>query len=150
LTAKINSSKKRKYLKDLDKEGARIDQHIVSSLRQPKTMSSLATRNMNSNDSSKHIIAGKKMRNADILSTASALINQSNDSPDGITHLSAKTDHSNKRKHSPMNVSAIVSESKGMNYKNKYKMNTSTSFSRNKLLKNKTLPNLMNYSAKAA
>jgi hypothetical protein len=37
-----------------------------------------------------------------------------------------------------------------MNYKNKYKMNTSTSFSRNKLLKNKTLPNLMNYSAKAA
>ena len=82
LTAKVNSSKKRKYLKDLDKEGARIDQHIVSSLRQPKTMSSLATRNMNSNDSSKHIIAGKKIRNADVLSTASALINQSTDSPD--------------------------------------------------------------------
>jgi hypothetical protein len=151
LTAKVNSSKQRKYLKDLDKESAKIDQQIMSTLRQPKTMTSLTSRNMNSNDSSKHIIAGKKMKQyADILSSASAMINQSNDSTEGITHLSAKTDHSLNRKYSPMNVSSIVRESKGLNYKNKYKNDTSTSFSRNKLLKNKTLPNLMNYNAKAS
>lgn len=74
--------------------------------------------------------------------------NYSNDSVEGA-HSSTKTDSQNTRKHSPMNVSAVVRESAGFNIKPQVsKEATSVSFSRNKMSKNKTLPNLFNYTGK--
>jgi regulator of replication initiation timing len=45
-----------------------------------------------------------------------------------------------------MNISAIMRDTQKLTFKSKYKADSQ---SRNKLLKNKTLPNLMNYSANA-
>jgi hypothetical protein len=51
-------------------------------------------------------------------------------------------------KHSPVNINSTV-KVKGSKFKSKVNK-SDLSNSRNKLLKNKTLPNLMNYTMKAA
>lgn len=145
---KFMQANKRKYLKDLDKMNIKIDHQIVSSLRNPKTMSGLTSRNTNAHISPKNGIAGQKTRpKNDHSENTSLQYNISNDSVEGAAHSSTKTD---TRKHSPMNVSAIIRESREFNMKNKVVHDNSASFSRNKMLKNKTLPNLFNYSSKAA
>jgi hypothetical protein len=94
ISAKLNSSKKRKHFKDLDKV------NILSSLRQPKTMSSLTSRNMvgkpigrqesqrsNNLKKSKYIYtdnsATRRANRTNIVS---------NESIEGNSHISAKTD----------------------------------------------------------
>ena len=72
-----------------------------------------------------------------------------NDSVEGTNSTSNKTDPKT-RKHSPANATSIMKESGfGSHFSTKKHMESSLS-SRNKMLKNKTLPNLFKYTAKSS
>lgn len=146
ISAKLHSSNKRKHLSDLDKSSSKIENKPMTAQNNPKTMSSLTTRYIKTNPSPCNKPFLKSTINKRV---TNRLLNDSNDT---LNHSSNKTDSKNTRKLSPMNVSAIIKETSKINVngsnKNRHAIMNSNSFSRNKMLKNKTLPNLFNYGSK--